>query len=220
MLEGTYSSMWHYARDKLRSIGLRGVFAGYSLSFVKDTLGSGVFFASFEYTKNQGYYHFLSWYYGKRMDLLFAPKQATEHPETGRLTIQPHYAVEPAFLLAAGIAASLTQQVVLHPLVAIQEIHYGRLESLDYAAQQEKTHRSMLKVYYNAYQETFQQCSMQASLSGGWRSWLYRGFWLNTIRQVPSTSAGLIVFELVRRKYGQEETEKKIHKDGFDILLR
>ena len=35
--------------------------------------------------------------------------------------------------------------------------------------------------------------------------WLYGGFWLHSIRQTPATSAGLIVFELVRRKYGIED---------------
>ena len=53
----------------------------------------------------------------------------------------------------------------------------------------------------------------------GLRSWLYRGFWWNTIRQVPSTSAGLIIFELFRRKYGAGGDAVKINKDGYDILL-
>ena len=42
---------------------------------------------------------------------------------------------------------------------------------------------------------------------------------MNTVRQVPSTSAGLIVFELMRRKYAFESEEIRIEKDGFDILL-
>jgi hypothetical protein len=56
-------------------------------------------------------------------------------------------------------------------------------------------------------------------MAGGWRSWLYRGFILNTMKQVPSTSAGLIVFELVRRKYGSQIEAVRIEKDGYDILL-
>ena len=42
---------------------------------------------------------------------------------------------------------------------------------------------------------------------------------MNTIKQVPSTSAGLVVFELVRRRYGNEAEAVKIKKDGYDILL-
>lgn len=42
---------------------------------------------------------------------------------------------------------------------------------------------------------------------------------MNTIKQVPSTSAGLVIFELVRRRYGSEAEAVKIKKDGYDILL-
>ena len=42
---------------------------------------------------------------------------------------------------------------------------------------------------------------------------------MGTLRQVPSTSAGLIVFEILRRKYALDEEEVRIHKDGYDILL-
>ena len=37
--------------------------------------------------------------------------------------------------------------------------------------------------------------------------------------QVPSTSAGLIIFELVRRKYGMGGEPVRINRDGYDILL-
>jgi hypothetical protein len=42
---------------------------------------------------------------------------------------------------------------------------------------------------------------------------------MGTLRQVPSTSAGLIVFEIVRRKYSLDEEAVRIRKDGYDILL-
>ena len=42
---------------------------------------------------------------------------------------------------------------------------------------------------------------------------------MNTIKQVPSTSAGLVIFELVRRRYSSEAEAVKIKKDGYDILL-
>ncbi|KAJ6171625.1 hypothetical protein N7470_000692 [Penicillium chermesinum] len=64
MLKGHYRSMWHYGHHKLKQIGLRGVFAGWSLSFLRDSFGYAVFFSSFEYVKSQAYYSFITWYYG------------------------------------------------------------------------------------------------------------------------------------------------------------
>jgi hypothetical protein len=64
MLDGQYRSMWHYGHHKLNQIGLRGVFAGWSLSFLRDSLGYAVFFSAFEYIKSQSYYSFITWYYG------------------------------------------------------------------------------------------------------------------------------------------------------------
>jgi hypothetical protein len=77
-----------------------------------------------------------------------------------------------------------------------------------------------MKRYYHAYEETFKQCKKLAKRQGGWRKYLYRDFFMSTIRQVPSTSAGLIVFELVRRKYAFEtEEESIIEREGVRILL-
>lgn len=45
------------------------------------------------------------------------------------------------------------------------------------------------------------------------------GFLLNTLKQVPSTSAGLVIFELVRRWYGNEAEAMRIEMDGYDNLL-
>jgi len=60
---------------------------------------------------------------------------------------------------------------------------------------------------------------VQARRSGGWFKWLYSDFWMSTLRQVPSTSAGLIVFEIFRRKYGLGTDAVKINMNGYDILL-
>ncbi|KAJ1303666.1 hypothetical protein OPQ81_008094 [Rhizoctonia solani] len=200
-----------------------GIFAGWSLSLAKDSLGSAVFFSSFEYVKAQSYYSFIAWYYGQDRDAHHAK------------TIQPHYSIEPAFLMLAGISASFAQQVVLHPLTHVQMEHWEHLEYLDAQARKIRKHTQsnapkskwrwkMIHAYYHAYRETWAQCVAQAraqegSGSGALRRWLYRGFWWSTIRQVPSTSAGLIIFELVRRKYGLGGEPVRINKDGYDILL-
>ncbi|KZZ92490.1 mitochondrial carrier protein [Moelleriella libera RCEF 2490] len=255
------TSMWRFGAEKLREIGLRGIFAGWGLSLAKDSLGSAVFFSTFEYVKAQGYYRFVTWYYGglgEDVVDLIAMKRPTTTTTTktsgggarfkdGRdeekvTLIRPHYAIEPMFLFMAGFSASFAQQLLLHPLTHFQVKHWDHLEDLDAKAAkyreaavadatrclpQETSHEKrprrrwrMLRAYYRAYRETWTGCRAEASAEGlSLTKWLYRGFWWNTIRQVPSTSAGLIIFELIRRKYGYGAEEVRITKDGYDILL-
>ncbi|KAM0323481.1 hypothetical protein ACHAQA_008761 [Verticillium albo-atrum] len=237
---GAPKSMWTFSAEKLREIGARGIFAGYGLSLVKDSFGSAVFFSTFEYIKAQSYYRFVTWYYGDlNEDIvnLLATKRPTrsrgDGDEIRPLIIRPHYSIEPIFLLLAGIGASFTQQAILHPLTHFQLEHWDHLEDIDQKAAQIRANAaargageaagargSIFRVYYHAYQETWAQCEAAAAAQGRSVSgWLYRGFWWNTIRQVPSTSAGLIIFELVRRKYGLRSDEVRINKDGYDIQL-
>ncbi|KAF7562831.1 hypothetical protein G7046_g1297 [Stylonectria norvegica] len=232
---GKPRSMWGFGAQKLREIGLRGIFAGWGLSLTKDSLGSAVFFSTFEYVKAQGYYRFVTWYYGGLeediVDLLATKRPTHHHKEAETIFIRPHYALEPMFLLFAGISASFAQQVLLHPLTHFQVQHWDHLEDLDAktakmrasaVANPEKPRRRwrLLRAYYHAYQESWAVCATQATAEGqGVVRWLYRGFWWNAIRQVPSTSAGLIIFELIRRKYGLGAEEVRITKDGYDILL-
>lgn len=233
-------SMWSFSAQKMREIGVRGVSAGWALSFAKDSLGSAVFFSIFEGVKAQGYYNFVSWYYGGLQDSIVADL-ALKRPAgeaaaaDGFRVIRPHYALEPMFLLLAGISASFAQQVVLHPLTHVQLEHWDRLEDLDARAQQIRALRAagpeaaaptqpprglMLRANWLAYQETWRQCRLEAAAEGrSLSAWLFRGFWWNTIRQVPSTSAGLIIFELVRRKYGMDAEEVRIQHDDYEILL-
>lgn len=244
--KGRPQSMWAFSHAKLREIGARGIFAGWGLSLTKDSLGSAVFFSSFEYIKAQSFYSFIAWYYGDLsedvVNILSRLRPSTkeevgiagqEGPYAANKTIRPHYAIEPGFLMLAGIGASVAQQVVLHPITHIQMEHWDHLESLDaqarkirqYTQEKKKVPRwRMFQAYYHAYQETWAQCVAQAAAQEGngpnaMRRWLYRGFWWSTIRQVPSTSAGLVIFELVRRKYGLGGDPVRINKDGYDILL-
>lgn len=212
MLEGQYKSMWAYGRHKLHEIGARGVFAGYGLSFLKESLGYGVFFASFEFVKQQGYFEYITWYYGRR-------HRHTPGHEGGdtQIFIRPHYALEPTFLLLAGVTASVSQHLIQHPLSKIQDVHYARLESIDYVSKIKD--KSAVESYTNAYKRTLKQCSQQAAKLGGWRRWLYRGFVMGTLRQVPSTSAGLIVFELVRRRFADAREGVVIEYENSRILL-
>ncbi|KAK5629508.1 hypothetical protein RRF57_005223 [Xylaria bambusicola] len=228
---GKPRSIWSFSAEKLREIGVRGVFAGWGLSFVKDSFGSAIFFSTFEYVKAQGYYKFITWYYsGLNRDMvdILARRRPTSQDANKPVVIRPHYAIEPMFLLFAGIGASFAQQILLHPLTYVQIKHWDHLEDLDAKAQKvriaipdkPKRRFRMLRAYYHAYQETWAQCTSEASSERkGVVRFLYRGFWWNTIRQVPSTSAGLIIFELVRRKYGSHDEPVRVSKDHYEILL-
>ncbi|RDI89228.1 hypothetical protein Vi05172_g782 [Venturia inaequalis] len=216
MLEGRYRNMWHYAYGKLKSIGPQGIFAGWGLSVLKDSFGYAVFFSTFEYVKAQMYYGFLTKWYGRKdLATLFGLERFTdstkERSAENRPVIRPHYMIEPAFLLLAGVSASIAQQSIQHPITRIQDVHFGRLEALDYQAQLEHRKRGIFRLYYHAYMKTLEQCERLASRSGGWRAWVYKDFLRNTIRQVPSTSAGLIVFEIAEHgtRYMMEGNTKR-----------
>ncbi len=317
---GAPPSMWTFSAAKLREIGLRGIFAGWGLSFVKDSVGCAVFFSVFEYVKAQCYYRFVAHYYGaldgsavlaRVMQQETAARRRQQqrlgagggrdssssnsssssssthehhhhlhHHHDGRdsfssptppasaslaalcsvaasmpIVVRPHYALEPSFLLLAGISASLAQQILLHPLTHFQVVHWDMLEDLDAAAKEaaaraaawSKTRANrgtsatgsrpgqpsaaasepvrlprfhFMRTYYHAYLKTSKRCSDLAAAEGrSLVSWLYRGFWWNAIRQVPSTSAGLIIFELLRRKSGMAGDGVRIRQDGYDILV-
>lgn len=230
LLSQRYASMWHYAWSKTRAIGTRGAMAGWGLSFTKDAFGYGAFFASFEFVKSQCFYEAVSMYYGayatlslgqqREIDLhKSGERRGSNEASTPRPVIRPHYLMEPGFILLAGIAASVAQQAVQHPLQTIQEVHWKRLPGLDEQMQTRPRRLQTLHLYAQAYRKTFKQCAVLARRSGGWRSWLFAHFWSSTLTQVPSTSAGLIVFEVFRRKFGIGADAVRIQKDGYDILL-
>ncbi|PFH59700.1 hypothetical protein XA68_11963 [Ophiocordyceps unilateralis] len=228
---GRPRSLWAFGAEKLREIGLRGILAGWTLSFTKDSLGSAVFFTTFEYVKAQAYYRFVTWYYGglptDMVDTLALKRPHGPPQQQDTKVIRPHYAIEPMFLLLAGASASFAQQLLLHPLTHFQLSHWDRLQDLDaeavrYRQSDKKPPRRwrMLRAYYRAYRDTWANCIAEAATHGQRpHRWLYRGFFSAAVRQVPSTSAGLIIFELVRRKYGFGTEEVRITKDGYDILL-
>jgi len=217
---GKYTNMWQYAYLKTREIGLRGVFAGYSLSLFRDSFGSAAFFGTFEYVKGQAFYSFISNWYG-HWGKLTGHQQAEIRAQgtlAGNPVIRPHYMLEPTFIALAGVAASIAQAVIQYPVGRVQDIHYGRLTWIDAHPKPAATHGT-LALYGSAYRKTFRQCLAIARREGGLRKWLFRDFLMRTLTQVPSTSAGLIVFEVIRRKYGDVTDVVKIQKDGYDILL-
>lgn len=194
MLTGKHPTFWAYSIAKLSELGAPGIFAGYSFSFMKETLSYALFFAIFEGVKGQAHHAYVRRVYGS-------------DPETSK----PHYLVGPAFLLAAGVSASFAQQAIQHPIHKVQDIHLSRLESIDFRVEHiEHKEMAFYKRYSHSYQETFKQCGLQAKKVGGWRRWLFKGFLMDTVKQVPSTAAGLIVFEIMRRRWAEEDAEEKL----------
>lgn len=219
LLDGKYKNMWRYAQHKLHEIGPRGVCAGLSLSIVKDGLGFALFFSTFEFVKAQCFYSFVTNYYGGLTGQIETSRLRRGPERTqGIPTIKPHFALEPAFLLLAGVSATIAQQAVQYPLTIVQDVHLKRLEALDKQACSKPSLARQLQLYSNAYRVTFRTCAKRARRAGGTSRWLYGGFWTNTIRQTPGTSAGLIIFEVVRRMYA-DGVGARIEKDGYDILL-
>ena len=220
MFQGRYKNMWQYGWFKSKELGARSIFAGYGLSLVKDSLGFGVFFATFQYVKAQSFYAFVTRYYGG-LQLGSNDNRYRHGPDGpgGIPAIRPHFAIEPSFLMLAGISASVAQQAVQYPMALTQQIYYDRLEALDRLLRKPHKDAGTLGKYNLAYKKTFDVCSSQAKHVDSWRKWLYRGFLANTLKQIPSTSAGLVIFELVRRRYASEAEAVRIEKDGYDILL-
>ncbi|MCJ1386077.1 hypothetical protein MMC17_009202 [Xylographa soralifera] len=220
MLEGRYKSMWQYGYRKLRELGTRSIFAGWGFSLARDSLGFGAFFATFEYVKAQSFYAFVTRYYGV-IDLHSGDISYSQSlvGEDGVISIRPHYALEPSFLMLAGFSASVAQQIVQYPIAMVQNIYYTRLELLDRLLKENHLGSQTFRYYGQAYHQTFKNCSLQARRFHGWRRFLYRGFVKSTLKQIPSTSAGLVIFELVRKRYATEAESVRIEKDGYDILL-
>lgn len=223
LVDGKYKNMWQYAYLKTKDIGVRGIFAGWSLSFLRDSFGNAAFFATFEFVKGQCFYSFISNLYGHFGKLTGSQRDTIKAQGTtaGNPVIKPHYMIEPTFILVAGIAASITQAIIQYPISRVQEIHYSRLAWIDSHIRKKHDPSGVraLSLYASAYRKTVKQCFAVARRGGGLRGWLYRDFLMQTLRQVPSTSAGLIIFEVIRRKYASDTDVVRIEKDGYDILL-
>lgn len=269
-----YGNMWVYGAHKLSEIGLRGIFSGWALSFLKDSLGAALFFSSFETVKSQLFYWSIVPLY-RVFPSLATPvqmppdfeddcddedgemEQAITFSSSSVPIITPHYALEPTFLLLAGFTGAFMQQVIQYPLTLMQDVYFEKLGDIDGKAARHRhkpdpiattiahpfrhtsnlIQRSKISMRYHseAYLDLYKRCAKRAmtrydpdassnsnSVPGGggsWRRFLFRGFMGNTLRQLPSTSAGLIIFELVRRKYGVLAEPIFVRNDGYDIFL-
>lgn len=214
MLEGRYRSIWHYAIETMRDVGVKPVFGGFLLSAAKESLSMGAFFGTFEFVKNQGYYAFLRVFYGKSHLSLYNAKSGTKDGVAQR---KPHWLIAPTFLLISGLAASVAHTSMHYPLSKIQEIHLARLESSDYRARYEEkfAKRHAFSIYASEYWRTAKQCSFVAAKNGGWRRWLFKGIASTAIRGAPATSFGLIIFESFRSHFAGSNMGSDVFLEGY-----
>ena len=173
------------------------------------------FLRNFEGVKNHAFYTFLVRFYARGF---ITSKQDRTNAGAPR-AIRPHYAIEPVFLLLAGVSASVVQSLIQYPLNLVQEIHYQRISAVDRLARQRVPVANMARGYWIACRRTFKICRRMALKAGRLHQWLYQGFAWKTARQIPSTSAGLIIFELVRRRYANDREATTLRANDYEIIL-
>ncbi|KAK9384561.1 mitochondrial carrier domain-containing protein [Lipomyces mesembrius] len=228
-----HKSLWRYSIEKLKAIGVRGVFAGYTLSFTKEALGFACFFSTFESVKQWSYARVVRDYGApipKYVDAAAKLPAGSKQNQHSTIRERPSAALYPATILGAGAAATIALQIVQYPLSRLQNIHLTILESIDFnmiylhEREQQKgeatvpytrtARRELLRTYINAYQQMFQQVRKLKNVGKqkSWLRWLYKGFVRNTLTVVPSSSVGLFVFEIMRIRYMEE-------LEGLDVGL-
>ncbi|KAK9339457.1 mitochondrial carrier domain-containing protein [Lipomyces starkeyi] len=230
-----HKSLWRYSIEKLKAIGVRGVFAGYTLSFTKEALGFACFFSTFESVKQWSYARVVRDYGApipKYVDAAAKLPAGSKQNQHSTIREKPSAALYPATILGAGAAATIALQIVQYPLSRLQNIHLTILESIDFntiylhereqqKAQVKETvrhprtaRRELLHTYIDAYQQMFRQVRTLKNVGKqkSWLRWLYKGFVRNTLTAVPSSSIGLFVFEIMRIRYMEE-------LEGLDVGL-
>lgn len=190
ILETADQSLWQYGWQKLKSIGPAGVFAGYSLSLLKESASYALYFSFFEVVKGTWYRAFVRRWYGDQRD-----------PASKR----PGHIVFPSFVLLAGCLAAIGLQIVQYPLGKLQKLHWIRIEKIDFTALRAQSHQQSLHLYWQTYPQTFRQVNRLRikDAGGSWLRWFYSGFTRSAFAAMPSTSIGLLVFEIMRLRYSE-----------------
>ncbi|ORX62409.1 mitochondrial carrier [Hesseltinella vesiculosa] len=241
LLEGKHQSLYQFAKTTLKELGIASAYRGFTLTLLRDSLACGLFFATFEWVKQQGYYYFLDEMYGLHVvssktlhDLELAWKEDPPTQDNQTITCdnidRPPLLLEPMFVILAGAFAAVvwTEEGVWHgdlPFFfffqtpkAYQLIDhpFSKIHSIFYIeeGQSEFTHKKREPVN-ELYRRTWEQCKLQVRLNGGsWMRFLYQEFGSTVLKVVPATSVGFLVFELVKR----EVDFRSIDFDSFPTL--
>lgn len=188
--------LYKYAWKKLKSIGVVGIFAGFWLNLMKESLGFGTYFALFEVIKSKGYKSttkVLDWW-----DRVRGRENTGSHDASQR---NGGRALQLTFVLFAGATAASGLIAVQYPFSKVQKVHLARLEALDIFNETNKVERSKwFKLYYNSYKQTWDILvarKLKSRLT--WPAFMYKGFTRYTLTNIPATSVGLLVFEITRQ---------------------
>ncbi|CAO3632643.1 unnamed protein product [Cunninghamella blakesleeana] len=220
LLEGKHRSLYQFAKTTLKDLGIASAYRGFTLTLIRDSLACGLFFATFEWVKQQGYYYYLDEMYGLHIvssktlqDLETSWKEDVKemvdphhhlHQQKQQLAQQqqlvlekkrPPLLLEPMFVILAGAAAAVAYQLIDHPFSKIHSIFY--IEE----GQSEFTNKNKREPVNVLYKRTWEQCKLQVKLNGGsWMKFLYQEFGSTVLKVVPATSVGFLVFELLKRE--------------------
>ncbi|KAI9026576.1 mitochondrial carrier domain-containing protein [Phycomyces nitens] len=203
LLEGKHKSMYQFAKSTLKELGVASAYRGFTLTLMRDSLSCGLFFATFEWVKQQGYYYYLDGIYDLKVDSHKSlndldcrwDTEDEDEVELAPRPEQPPWMLEPMFVILAGATAAVAYQTIEHPLSKIHSIFY--IEE----GQSEFTNKSSRVPVDELYKRTWKQCKLQVRLNGGsWRRFLYQEFATTVMKVVPATSIGFLVFELVKRE--------------------
>jgi hypothetical protein len=215
MLNGSHQNLWQYGLFKLREVGLVGVFAGYGFSLVKESIGFAFYFSTFEVVKTQGYnltyrmisnYRRAKQYLSSRLSFFTGGEQKEIDEDLVRLErTRLTKILKSSFVLLAGASAAFSLLAVQYPLSKIQSVHLSRLEALDIYNASRKSNRPFITLYYNSYIDTYHQVvKIKKKSKMTWMQLGYRGFIRNALTTIPATSVGLLVFEIMRTKLGDD----------------
>ncbi|ORZ15830.1 mitochondrial carrier domain-containing protein [Absidia repens] len=223
LLEGKHRSLYQFAKTTFKELGMASAYRGFTLTLMRDSLACGLFFATFEWVKQQGYYYYLDEMYGLHVvssktlqdlesswkkdisDIIHhthlegqnttSDSSVASSPTQTLKKERPPLMLEPMFVILAGAAAAVAYQLIDHPFSKIQSIFYIEEE------QSEFSNKSKREPVNELYRRTWEQCKRNVRSNGGsWMKFLYQEFGSTVMKVVPATSVGFLVFELVKRE--------------------
>lgn len=210
MIKGSHQNLWVYGFNKLKEIGLVGVFAGYGFSLIKESFGFAFYFSTFEIVKNQFYNVTVGVVKGyRKLKRYFRTIFPNDYDENLENFEEKRLAkiLKSSFVLLAGASAAFSLIAVQYPISKVQNIHVSRLEALDiYNASRNVTRRPFFNLYYNSYIDTYHQViRLKRRTRQTWFQLAYKGFARNALTTIPATSVGLLVFEIMRTRFSSAE---------------
>lgn len=199
------TNLWIYGWDKWKQLGIIGCYAGFNLTALKEMIGFGCYFSIFEMMKLKlsrdfNYKWGDNYNYNNNININKIEQMKNKKWRQSFITF------------VSGITAAFTLQCIQFPISKVQKLHYQRLEILDLLTLPQtirpsttNPYRQLLSVshiYWHSYVHTLKYIKRKHCSTGILEliSWLYRGFVKNTVAIIPSTTAGLMVLDYMRRK--------------------